>query len=67
MMSGKAFEILKQQRLAQSSAVIVGLILIMVVHAPILPVVVGCALAMGILVLRGFFRPAKHLPTRGPR
>ena len=66
-MRGKAFEILKQQRLAQSSAVIVGLILIMVAHAPILPVVAGCLLAMGILVLRGLFRPTKHLPTRGPR
>ncbi len=66
-MRGKAFEILKQQRLAQSSAVIVGLILILVAHAPIWPVVVGCALAMGILVLRGLLRPAKHFPTQGPR
>lgn len=66
-MSGKAFEIFKQQRLAQSSAVIVGLILIMVVHAPVWPVIAGCALAMGILVLRGVLRPEKHLPTRGPR
>ena len=67
MMVGKVYEILKQQRLAQSSAVIVGLILIMVAHAPILPVVVGCLLAMGIIVLRGLFRPTKNLTSRGPR
>jgi hypothetical protein len=58
-------EILKQQRLAQSSAVIVGLILIKVAHAPILPVVAGCLLAMGIIVLRGLFRPTKPLPAQG--
>jgi hypothetical protein len=66
-MFGKAFEILKQQRLAQSSAVIVGLVLITVVHAPIVPVIAGCLLAMGILVLRGLSRPAKPVPTQGHR
>jgi len=57
--------ILKQQRLAQTSAVIVGLILIKVAHAPILPVVAGCLLAMSIIVLRGLFRPTKPLPAQG--
>lgn len=66
-MSGKVLEMFKQQRLAQSSAVIVGLILIMVAHAPVWPVIAGCALAMGILVLRGLHRSTKHLPIRGPR
>jgi len=66
-MFGKAFDILKQQRLAQSSAVIVGLILIMVAHAPVWPVIAGCALAMGIIVLRGLSRREKNLPARGPR
>jgi hypothetical protein len=58
-------EILKQERLARSSAVIVGLILIMVVHAPVLPVVAGCVLALGISVIRGLARQAKSVPARG--
>jgi hypothetical protein len=60
-------EILKRERLAQSSAVIVGLILIKVAHAPILPVVAGCLLAMGIIVLRGLSRPTRPLPIQEPR
>ena len=60
-------EILKQERLARSSAVIVGLILIMVVHAPVLPVVAGCVLALGISVIRSLARQAKSVPVRGER
>lgn len=67
IMFRRVCEILKQQRLAQTSAVIVGLILIKVVHAPILPVVTGCILAMGIIVLRGLLSPTKPLPAQGPR
>jgi len=52
----RAIEILKQERLTQSSAVIVGLILVMVGHAPIFPVVVGCVLAMGTIVVRRLYR-----------
>jgi hypothetical protein len=58
-------EVLKQDRLARSSAVIVGLILIMVVHAPVLPVVMGCVLALGISVIRGLSRQSKSVPVRG--
>lgn len=66
-MFGRAYEILKQERLARSSAVIVGLILVLVGHAPILPVVVGCVLALGIIVLRGSSRRTKNAPARGGR
>ena len=66
-MFGKAYEVVKQQRLSQSSAVIVGLILVLVAHAPILPVVAGCVLAVGIAVLRGSSRRAKNVPVRGGR
>ena len=61
----KVCEILKQERLARSSAIIVGLILIMVVHAPLLPVVMGCILALGISVIRGLSRQSKNVPARG--
>jgi len=66
-MFGKAYEILKQQRLTRSSAVIVGLILVIVGHAPILPVVAGCVLAIGVIVLRGLYRGTKNVPARGGR
>ena len=66
-MFGKAYEVVKQQRLAQSSAVIVGLILVTVAHAPIVPVVVGSVLAMGIIVLRGLSRSTKNSPARPGR
>jgi hypothetical protein len=60
-------EILKQERLARSSAVIVGLILVLVAHAPIFPVVAGCALAMGIIVLRGLSRSTRNSQARAGR
>ncbi|PYV38813.1 MAG: hypothetical protein DMG06_24770 [Acidobacteria bacterium] len=66
-MFGSAYEILKQQRLAWSSAVIVGLILVQVGHAPILPVLAGCVLALGITVLRSSSRRTKNVRVRGSR
>ena len=66
-MLARVFEILKQQRLARSSAVIVGLIMILVGHAPILPVVAGCVLAMGIIVLRSSYGRTKDVIVRGDR
>jgi hypothetical protein len=57
-------EILREERLTRSSAVIVGLILIMVVHAPILPVVMGCVLALGISVIRSLSRQSNRVPAR---
>ena len=60
-------EILKQERLTRASAVIVGLILIMVVHAPVPPVVMGCVLALGISLIRGLSRQSKSVPAPGER
>jgi hypothetical protein len=48
------FEAAKQQRLAWSCAVLVGLFLTVYGHAPVLPVVGGCILAIGIAVLRAW-------------
>ena len=42
-------EILKKQRMAWSWAVIIGLFLIVAGHAPIVPVIAGCLLAVGSL------------------
>jgi hypothetical protein len=53
-MTGTLFEIIKKQRLAWSWAVVVGLFLVIVGHAPILPVMEGCFLAVGISVLRAW-------------
>jgi hypothetical protein len=49
-------DVLKKQRLAWSWAVIIGLFLIVLAHAPVLPIVAGCFLAVGISVLRAWPR-----------
>lgn len=48
------FETLKKQRMAWSWAVIIGLFLVVGGHAPVLPVVAGCLLAVGVSVLRAW-------------
>lgn len=45
-------ETLKKQRMAWSWAVIIGLFLILLGHAPVFPVIAGCALAIAISTLR---------------
>lgn len=45
-------EILKKQRMAWSWAVIIGLFLILLGHAPVFPVIAGGALAIAISTLR---------------
>ena len=57
-------QVLKEERLARSSTVIVGLIMITVVHAPVFPVVTGCLLALGISVVRGLSGQSNGLPAR---
>ena len=42
------FESIKKQRLAWSWAVIIGLFLVVLGHAPVFPVIAGCALAIAI-------------------
>jgi protein-S-isoprenylcysteine O-methyltransferase Ste14 len=51
-----AYAIAKQQRLAWSCAIIVGLFLVLVGHAPALPVLMGCVLAVAFAVLRSWSR-----------
>ncbi|HEX3354150.1 MAG TPA: hypothetical protein VHS34_15125 [Terriglobales bacterium] len=64
-MTDTFFEILKKQRMAWSWAVVVGLFLIVVAHAPILPVIAGCVLAVAISVLRARPQRAAKFPVRG--
>jgi hypothetical protein len=47
-----AFEIAKQQRVAWSCALVVSMFLCVFGHAPILPVIAGCLVAIGITILR---------------
>ena len=58
-------EISKKQRMAWSVAVVIGLFLIVAGHAPILPVIAGCLLAVGISVLRAWPHPMRKYPVRG--
>jgi hypothetical protein len=48
------FEVAKRQRVAWSCAVLVALLLSVYGHAPILPVIAGCLLAIGFTVLRAW-------------
>jgi len=66
-MFGRIWKILRRERLARSSAVIVSLVLIVVAHAPVLPVVAGCILAMSAIVIRGWHRTSKDVAVRGGR
>jgi hypothetical protein len=49
---GTLFEIMKKQRLAWSWAVIIALFLVLLGHAPVFPVIAGCALAIAFSTLR---------------
>ncbi len=49
---GAALRVLKQQRIALSCALVVGLVLVLLIHAPVLPVVIGCVLASALAVYR---------------
>jgi hypothetical protein len=62
-----ALRILKQQRMALSCALVVGLVLILLIHAPVLPVVLGCLLASGLAIYRSTTRSAAPVPTREGR
>ncbi|HVP56174.1 MAG TPA: hypothetical protein VMU45_14385 [Candidatus Eisenbacteria bacterium] len=62
-MMAEAFRVLKQQRMALACALIVGLVLILLVHAPVIPVVAGCVLASGLAI----YRSAAHTSAKGSR
>lgn len=53
-------DVLKQQRLAWSSAIVVALFLTVFGRAPVFPVVAGCILALGIAVLRAWPTAVPH-------
>ena len=50
------YALLRQQRLAWSCAMIVGLFLVLVGHAPTVPVFMGCVLAVALSFLRSWYR-----------
>ena len=58
-------EILKKQRMAWSWAVIIGLFLMVAGHAPVVPVIAGCLLAVRILRPARLAPPDGEIPVRG--
>lgn len=58
------YEAAKQQRLMFMAAVVVGLALVLVAHAPVAGVVIGCALVMLIMFLRSWSRLKAKDPLR---
>jgi hypothetical protein len=52
IMMQTVFEVAKTQRLALSCAILVALFLTVYGRAPVLPVLAGCVLAIGMAVLR---------------
>jgi len=58
---------IRKQRLAWSFAVIIGLFLVLVGHAPLLPVIAGCVLAIGISTLRSATKKPGSVLTRPGR
>ncbi len=61
-------EMLKKERMAWSWAVVIGLFLVIAGHAPILPVIAGCLLAVTMTVLRSTSKnKPKPVLTRGGR
>ena len=48
----ETIRVMKQQRIVLSSALLVGLVLIFFLHAPVLPVVLGCVLASALVIAR---------------
>jgi len=67
-MNRTIIEQLKQQRQAWAWALIVGLLLVLVGHAPVFPVVGGCALAVAASTLRSNFKSKLSAPpVRGGR
>jgi hypothetical protein len=61
------YDALKAQHLAWAWAVVIGLFLTFWGHAPVLPVIMGCLLAVAIAVLRSLSRPAAKAMVRKDR
>ncbi len=61
-------ESIKKQRLVWSWSVVIALFLVLVGHAPVWPVVAGCALAIAFSTWRANSSSKfKTVPTRGAR
>lgn len=60
-------EAMKKYRLPLSAAFMVAVVLVVFVHAPIIPVLVGCILAVWIAVLRNRSRTKVRNTLRGGR
>ncbi len=61
-------ESIKKQRLVWSWSIVIALFLVLVGHAPIWPVMAGCALAIAFSTWRGnSSSKLKPVPTRGAR
>ena len=65
--TGRIFDVVKQQRIVLSCALVVGLVLVLLVHAPVLPVLVGCLFAMGVALFRSLSNSAGSIPGREGR
>ena len=59
IMPGTALEVTKQQRFALVAAVIAANVLIFAAHAPTIPVIGGCVLALGLSFYRSWARLRK--------
>ncbi len=55
-------ELVKDQRHTLSAALLVGLFLLLMGHLPVLPVLAGCALAIGVSLLRAWLRRWRSAP-----
>ena len=61
-------ESIKRQRMAWSWSLIIGLFLVLVGHAPVIPVIIGCALATAYSTWRSrSTRRFKPVSLRGGR
>jgi hypothetical protein len=61
-------ESIKKQRMVWAWSVIIGLFLVLVGHAPVLPVITGCALAIAYSSWRSrSMTRLKPMPVRGGR
>lgn len=58
------FKVLNQQRIVLSCALLVGLVLVLLVHAPLIPVILGCLFASGLAIYRSISRSRDIVPTR---
>jgi hypothetical protein len=57
----RLFEAVKQQRIGLACAITVGAVLITLSHAPVIPVITGCVLALALLIGRAW---SKLFPSR---